>query len=138
MSPTEKLVYLSQWTRPDIAHAVSVVSKFNNNVGKTHWTPVKIIFCYLKGTLEYKLVYRWSLSKVVIEYCDSDWDSDTDDSKLYAGYVFILGNSLLSWNLKKKTTNRSWIYGFYSPHKRGNLSTTSIGRTTYDNHYKAH
>ncbi|KRZ57143.1 Retrovirus-related Pol polyprotein from transposon TNT 1-94 [Trichinella nativa] len=44
------LVYLSQSCRPDICHAVAIVSRFSDNPGKTHWTAVKRIFRYLKYT----------------------------------------------------------------------------------------
>ncbi|OUC41357.1 integrase core domain protein [Trichinella nativa] len=38
------LVYLSQSCRPDICHAVAIVSRFSDNPGKAHWTAVKRIF----------------------------------------------------------------------------------------------
>ena len=41
-------------TRPDISHAVSVVSRFMANLGYEHWRAVQWIMRYLKGTL-------WSL-----------------------------------------------------------------------------
>ena len=37
-------------TRPDIAFAVGVVSRYMANPGKKHWLAVKNIFRYLKGT----------------------------------------------------------------------------------------
>ncbi|CAN1237861.1 Retrovirus-related Pol polyprotein from transposon TNT 1-94, partial [Linum grandiflorum] len=36
-------------TRPDIAHAVGVVSRFLSNPGKEHWAAVKWILRYLRG-----------------------------------------------------------------------------------------
>ncbi|KRZ88036.1 Retrovirus-related Pol polyprotein from transposon TNT 1-94 [Trichinella sp. T8] len=44
------LIYLSQSCRPDICHAVGIVSRFSDNPGKAHWTAVKRIFQYLKYT----------------------------------------------------------------------------------------
>ena len=35
------LMYAMVCTRPDIAHAVGVVSRFIKNLGKEHWKPVK-------------------------------------------------------------------------------------------------
>lgn len=37
------LLYLSQWTRPDIVHAVNTVSCFNNSHCEEHWKAVKRI-----------------------------------------------------------------------------------------------
>ena len=44
------LMYLAVFTRPDIAHAVSVLSQFNANYGTQHWAAAKRVLRYLKGT----------------------------------------------------------------------------------------
>lgn len=49
------LLYLAQGTRLDIMFAVSNVSRFNSNSGTAHWSAVKRIFRYVKGTQSYKL-----------------------------------------------------------------------------------
>jgi len=46
------LLYIAMATRPDIAHAVGVVSKFNSNPTQAHLTAVKRIMRYLKGTTD--------------------------------------------------------------------------------------
>ena len=35
------MMYLAQSTRPDIAYAVGMMSRFNSNYGKAHWSAVK-------------------------------------------------------------------------------------------------
>ena len=45
------LMYLATSTRPDIAYTVSKLACFNSNPGKVHWTAVKHLFRYLKGTM---------------------------------------------------------------------------------------
>ena len=45
------LMYIMVCTRPNIAHAVRVVSRFLSNLGKEHWKVVKWIFKYLKDSL---------------------------------------------------------------------------------------
>ena len=47
-SAVGSLLYLSNWTRPDITYAVSSVSRFCTNPTKKHWTAVKRIMRYLK------------------------------------------------------------------------------------------
>jgi hypothetical protein len=42
------LMYAMICTRPDLAHAVSVVTRFMHNPGKEHWNAVKWIPRYLK------------------------------------------------------------------------------------------
>ena len=40
------LMYSMVCTRPDIAHAVGVVSRYMNNLGKEHWKAVQRILRY--------------------------------------------------------------------------------------------
>jgi hypothetical protein len=48
-------------TRPDIAHAVGVLSRYMSKPGKEHWTTVKRVFRYLCGTTSYGLCYQGRL-----------------------------------------------------------------------------
>eukprot|EP00253_Pinus_taeda_P002710 PITA_02710 len=50
-------MYVMVCTRPDIAHAVGVLSRFMSKPGKEHWTTVKRVFTYLRGTSDYGLCY---------------------------------------------------------------------------------
>lgn len=40
-SVVSSLIYVMFCTRPDIAHAVGVLSRFMSKTGKVHWTTVK-------------------------------------------------------------------------------------------------
>ncbi|GBO04460.1 Retrovirus-related Pol polyprotein from transposon TNT 1-94 [Araneus ventricosus] len=46
------LMFLAITTRPDIAFAVNVVSRFQSNPGQVHWNAVKRIFRYPKDTAD--------------------------------------------------------------------------------------
>ena len=48
-STVGSLMYVMVCTRPDIAHAVGVVSRFLSNPGNEHWEGVKWILRYLKA-----------------------------------------------------------------------------------------
>ena len=72
-SAVGSLLYLSIMTRPDITYAVSNVAKFCASPSKQHWTAVKQITRYLKGTLSLGLLYRKDGSSCCIGYCDADW-----------------------------------------------------------------
>ena len=50
-------MYAMVCTRPDLAHAVSVVSRFMGEPGKEHWQAVKRIFRYLRSTSDVGLIY---------------------------------------------------------------------------------
>jgi hypothetical protein len=49
------LMYAMVFTRPDIAHAVGVLSRYMSKPGKEHWTSVRRVFRYLHGTASYGL-----------------------------------------------------------------------------------
>ena len=51
------LMYAMVATRPDIAYAVGVISRFMANPGKAHWNAVKSIMRYLKGSKNKCLCY---------------------------------------------------------------------------------
>ena len=51
------LMYAMVCTRPDLSHAVSVVSRYMHNPGKDHWKAVKWILRYVKGTIGKGLVF---------------------------------------------------------------------------------
>ena len=55
-SAVGRLQYLSTITRPDITFAVSNVAKFCSKPTKEHWTAVKRIMRYLKGTQNHGLL----------------------------------------------------------------------------------
>jgi hypothetical protein len=65
------LMYAMMGTRPDIAFAVSIVSRFASNPDNTHWLTVQQIFRYLRGTIDHELVYSGNISPLV-GYTDSD------------------------------------------------------------------
>ena len=51
------LLYLTTRTRPDIVFAINSCAHFCSKPMKEHWTAVKRIFRYLRGTIQLGLVY---------------------------------------------------------------------------------
>ena len=98
------LLYAAMATRPDIAQAVSVVSKFNANPNAAHLTAVKRIFRYLKGTVNLALKYEQSDSGALIGFSDADWAGDQDDRRSTTGNIFLLSGGAVSWLSKKQAT----------------------------------
>lgn len=81
----KSLQHLQFSTRPDISKATSVACQFFQNLGSSHWTALKRIMRYLKGTKNYELVYRQSQSNIpgqgtlhIEGFTDSDWAGDAD------------------------------------------------------------
>jgi hypothetical protein len=88
------LMYAMVFTRSDIAQVVGVLSRYMSKPGKEHWTTVKRVFRYLRGTASYGLCYqgRPGLDKVVDihGFVDPDWAGDLDCRRSTCGYVFNL------------------------------------------------
>ncbi|KAH9750881.1 Integrase catalytic domain-containing protein [Citrus sinensis] len=93
------LMYAMVLTRPDISHAVSLVSRFMANPGYEHWRVVQWIMRYLKGTLEVGLVYGGEDKNghTLIGYVDADFGGDLDKRRSQTGYLFTLGGCIVSW-----------------------------------------
>ena len=71
------LLYLVVNTQPDIAYAISEVSKYCQDPGLDHWKAVKRILQYLKGTVDYGLILGGG-NLELIGYTDADWARDID------------------------------------------------------------
>uniref|UniRef100_A0A2N9GLP2 Gag-Pol polyprotein n=1 Tax=Fagus sylvatica TaxID=28930 RepID=A0A2N9GLP2_FAGSY len=95
-SAVGSLMFAMVCTRPDIAQAVGVVSRYMVNPGKEHWSAVKRILRYVKGTSNVALCYGGS-DFTVRGYVDSDYAGDLDKSKSTSGYVFTLAGGAVSW-----------------------------------------
>lgn len=103
-SAVGSLLYLSTGTRPDIAFAVGNVARFSANPTNRHWTGIKRILRYLKGTPDLGLYYSRNSDEDMIGYSDSDWAGDLDDRRSVSGYMFKLCGAPISWRSKKQTS----------------------------------
>lgn len=108
-SAVGSLMYAMTCTRPDLAFAVGLVSRFCSNPSEQHWTVVKRIFRYIRGTSQYRLCLGApcapeNTSNIVVGYCDADWASDVNQRKSTSGYVFYLGCGPITWRSKRQSS----------------------------------
>nr|GEW86558.1 retrovirus-related Pol polyprotein from transposon TNT 1-94 [Tanacetum cinerariifolium] len=98
-SAVGSLMYAMVCTRPDLAHVVSVVSRYIHNLGKMHWEAVKCIIRYLKGTSNIGLSFEKgrASSNGVKGYVDSYYAGDLDARKSFSSYIFSHCGSAISW-----------------------------------------
>ena len=89
------LMYAMVCTRPDIAHAVGVVSRYMSHPGIEHWNAVKWILRYLRGTSSKCLHFRGSTIDLQ-GYVDLDLAGDIDTKWSTTGYVFTVGGVAVS------------------------------------------
>ncbi|CAJ2658330.1 unnamed protein product [Trifolium pratense] len=95
-SAVGSLMYAMVCTRPDIAHAVGVVSRFLSNPGKDHWQAVKWILRYLRGTSKVCLCFGGG-DPVLDGYTDADMAGDLDCRKSTSGYMMTFAEAAVSW-----------------------------------------
>ena len=89
------LMYAMVCTRPDIVHAVGVVSRFMSRPGKQHWEAIKWILRYLKCSSDTCLCFTCASLKLQ-GYVDVDFASDIDSKKSTTGFIFTLGGIVIS------------------------------------------
>ena len=91
------LMYAMTATRPDLAAAVSIVSKYLDKHTKIHCQLVQHIFQYLKKHSDYGLYYPTGGNVVLEGFVDSSYANDVNYQSR-GGYCFKIGNCLISWN----------------------------------------
>ncbi|KAL5566506.1 hypothetical protein UlMin_029670 [Ulmus minor] len=85
-------------TRPDISHAISVLSRFMSNPENEHWLGMKWLLRYLKGSSDVGLIYEKRGNSIWLEgYSNSDYGADRDKRRLITSYFFNLNGCCISW-----------------------------------------
>lgn len=83
-----KLISLAH-TRPDIAYAISVTSRFMHDPRSSHIQATYKIFHYLKGNLGNEILFEKSDSLILEAYIDVDYTGLVmDKSQLWAIVLF--------------------------------------------------
>ena len=99
------LMYAMVCTWPDLAHAVSTVSKYMENPKREHWKAVKWIFRYLRGAADYGIMFQRQHSSIsVVGYVDADYAGDLDDRTSMTGYVFTVAGGPICWKSTLQST----------------------------------
>lgn len=90
-------------TRPDIAYAVGVVSRYMEHPTNLHMNAAKRILRYVKGTLGFGLVYAKGAGNYILKgFSDSDLAGNLEDRKSTGGMAFYLDDSLITWVSQKQ------------------------------------
>ena len=98
------LIYLMTATRPDLSYPVGFLSQFMARPGEKHWGSLKRVLRYINGSHNMGLFYECSGEKRIIltGYSDANWANDLNDRISTSGYLFFIGNSLISWKSQKQ------------------------------------
>ena len=109
------LTYVPTATRPDLASAVGILSKYLSRPSNEHWKGAKRVLRYIKGTINYGLIFDGRSTRCsLIGYSDADWANDVDTRRSTSGYVFQINGSTISWSSKRQyCVTRSSTEGEY-------------------------
>jgi hypothetical protein len=94
------LMYLMVGTRPDIAVAVSELSRYLEKPSKEHVTAAKRVLRYLVGTKDYKLQFDGNLSLQPVAFADADYANDQDTRRSTSGYLVQSCGGSVVWKTK--------------------------------------
>ena len=96
-----KLMYAMTSTRPDLAYAVSILSKFSTAPTPAHMAMCKRVMRYLRGTSSYGILYGNKSS--CIGYTDSDYAGDKVTRQSTSGFVFTLCGGAINWKSRQQS-----------------------------------
>lgn len=99
------LNYLACRTRPDLASAVSILSRFNQKPGLSHWKEVVHCWKYLLGTQDLGLRLEPeddSIEERIHFYTDATWAEDQQTRISQSGSIAFWKSCPILWNSKKQ------------------------------------
>ncbi len=121
------LLYLASTTRPDIAFAVTSLSRFMTTPRMMHWKALIHLLRYLKGTKMLGITFvgraeqsqlqretstsfpdaddpSASFNNVLIAFSDADWAAELPGRRSRTGYVIFLNGGPISWLCRLQPT----------------------------------
>ena len=98
-SMMRSIMYSIIQIRPDIYYAVTILSRYNHNSNIKHIAAVKRVLRYLKGILDYGIIY--GTASGLKGYIDADWASDQETRRSLRAYIFLLYGGAVSWTSKR-------------------------------------
>ena len=100
------LNYAAVVSRPDLSVAVGMLSQHMVSPSAEHWSGVKRVLRYVKGTLDYGLRFTATAQTsdfVLYGYSDADWAGCIETRKSTSGQVFRFGECTISWRSRKQS-----------------------------------
>nr|GEU77375.1 ribonuclease H-like domain-containing protein [Tanacetum cinerariifolium] len=97
------LQYLT-FTHPDLSYVVQQVCLYMPDPRDPHFTALKHILCYVRGTLDYGLQLHVLSTTQLSAYTDADWAGCPVTRRSTSWYCVFLGDNLLLWSVKRQVT----------------------------------
>ena len=93
-------------TRPDLSYSVGVLSRYMHDPKTSHWTALKQVLRYVKGTLAYGLNFLRSSKEgwTLTGYSDSSHNVEVYDGRSTTCHMFYLNECPITWCSQKQET----------------------------------
>ena len=88
-------------THPDLAFSVNKVCQFLHSPTTAHWSAVKRILRYIKGSINVGLTISKTVTNLVNTFSDANWAGSIDDRRSIGGFAVYFGPNLISWSARK-------------------------------------
>jgi hypothetical protein len=99
------LMHISNFTRPDVAFAVSYLARFVNALTTDKFARVLDVIKYLNGTSSYGLYLGGRAEHCPIyAYCDADWAACPKTRRSMTGFVVKCGLGSIAWKAARQAT----------------------------------
>jgi hypothetical protein len=117
------IMYAMVLTRPNISHAVGVLSRYMSTPRKEHWKTVKRVLRYLCGTKDYAICYQGipggDNGKLYVHgFVDVDWAGDLDRRRSTNEYVLKMYSGAISRMSKRQVLRTKYQYSIEKPQKK--------------------
>ncbi|XP_046642277.1 secreted RxLR effector protein 161-like [Daphnia pulicaria] len=91
------LLYPMLSERSDINFAIIKVAQFVSQPDRSHWTTVKRIVSYLKGTTTFGIRFGDTNDVLLKAFSYADYAGDLDTRRSITGYILLLNGGPVAW-----------------------------------------
>ena len=105
------MMWLAKGTRPDLLQSVSLLSRYQENYGMEQWKLARRVFAYLRGTMEYGILYTKDSDGPfnmnggeIVGYADANWAETDMSRRSTTGYAFGLANGAIAYVSRRQKT----------------------------------
>jgi hypothetical protein len=96
-----KLLFISVCTRPDIAHAVNVLTRFMQKPTMMHWKGLMHVCRYLYHSKDWGITY--GAGQGIVSYTDAGYANCPTTAKSTSGYVTLVAGGAVDWSSKRQS-----------------------------------
>ncbi|XP_062538340.1 uncharacterized protein LOC134206627 [Armigeres subalbatus] len=99
------IMYQMLCVGPDLCYPVNYMGRYQQNPTESHWTSLKQVTRYLKGTTTMALIIKKGESSILLEgYVDADWAIDVEDRMSVTEFSFKVYGCSVLWARRKQAT----------------------------------